>query len=81
MKATAAKWGNSVGVRIPASIASDVGIRPGTEVRVSRDGRSIRIVPFPQRRHTLKALLAGVTKRNMHGETGTGSAVGAEIID
>ena len=81
MKATAAKWGNSIGIRIPASIASDVGIRPGSEVRVTREGRSVRIAPSPQRRHTLKALLAGVTKRNRHGETGTGKAVGAEIID
>jgi antitoxin MazE len=81
MKATAAKWGNSVGIRIPASIASDVGIKPGTEVRVSREGRSVRITSLPQRRHTLKALVAGITKQNRHGETAAGKAVGAEVID
>lgn len=81
MKATAAKWGNSVGVRIPASVASDLGIRPGSELRVTRVGRSIRIVPSTRPRHSLKALLAGISKRNLHGETGMGEAVGAELID
>jgi len=81
VKATAAKWGNSIGVRIPATIAAEVGLKPGSEVKVVREGKSIRLVPAPARRPSLKTLLAGITKENLHGETGTGKAQGAELID
>jgi len=81
MKAKAAVWGNSIGVRLPAALAADVGIKAGTEVAVTREGRALKIVPKPSPRYTLKGLLAGLNKKNLHGETSTGPAVGVEVID
>ncbi|MBI2382778.1 MAG: AbrB/MazE/SpoVT family DNA-binding domain-containing protein [Gammaproteobacteria bacterium] len=81
MKAKVSKWGNSIGVRVPASIAADVGLAPGAEVEIVAEGRAIKIVPFSPRRFTLKALLEGLKKENLHGETSIGRAVGAEVIE
>ncbi|MDR3414825.1 MAG: AbrB/MazE/SpoVT family DNA-binding domain-containing protein [Nevskia sp.] len=81
MKAKASKWGNSIGVRVPAAIAAEVGLRPGTEVRMVTEGNTLRLIPSQPRRYILKELLAGVTKKNLHGETHGGPSVGAEILE
>ena len=84
MKATISKWGNSCGVRIPARLADDLNLAPGSEVEISHEGRPIRIVPVEQAKvpeYSLKDLLAGITKENIHGETLVGGAVGREVIE
>jgi antitoxin MazE len=72
------KWGNSLAVRIPRSIALEAGLAEDSEVALdSVDGgfvvRKLPIVP------TLEELLANVTEENRHGEWDTGAPVGAEV--
>ena len=81
MRAKAAKWGNSIGVRVPASVAAEVGLKPGAEVRVIAEDGTLRMIPVVPRRYSLKKLLAGVTKQNLHGETAGGPSVGAEVFE
>ena len=78
MRVQVQKWGNSLALRIPKPFAEDVGVSEGTVVDVSvADGR-LMAEPVAPRRVRLDDLLHRVTKRNLHGETATGRAVGRE---
>jgi antitoxin MazE len=61
-----AKWGNSLGLRVPRDIAARVGLTEGARVDVeaSDDGRII--ISRSRRRFTLDELLAGMTPAREH---------------
>ncbi len=69
------KWGNSLAVRIPASIAKNAGVRLGVPLHVS--ARHGRIVLEPVT-YDLKSLLQGVTPENTHAEEPMGLSCGHE---
>ena len=78
MRVRVQKWGNSLALRIPKPFAEDAGVSEGTVVDVSvADGR-LTASPIAPRSVRLNDLLRRVTKRNLHGETATGRAVGRE---
>lgn len=82
MEAKVTKWGNSLGVRVPASLAAQVGLKAGSEVNLIAEGRAIKLVPLGvPHRYTLDELLAGVTKANTHPQISTGPDVGREVIE
>jgi antitoxin MazE len=67
-------------VRIPRSLAVEVGVGPGSEVSLSvLDGELIVKPAFPTR-YKLENLLAGITPENLHSAVDTGEPVGVEII-
>jgi len=73
------KWGNSLAVRIPRSVAQDSHMGSGKEVEVVvQDGRIV-IAPVRRRHFTLDDLLKGVTAKNRHSEIATGPAAGREV--
>ncbi len=78
MKTRVQKWGNSLALRIPKSFANEVGLQRETSVEVSLSDGSLVITPVTKPKPTLKQLLTGVTKENLHHEVDTGSAVGNE---
>ena len=43
MKVKVAKWGNSVALRLPKVFADDLGLAPGREVELDRDGTRLTI--------------------------------------
>ncbi|MBM3649885.1 MAG: AbrB/MazE/SpoVT family DNA-binding domain-containing protein [Alphaproteobacteria bacterium] len=61
-----AKWGNSLGLRVPRDIAARVGLTAGARVDLEAldDGRII--VSRSRRRFTLDELLAGMTPDKEH---------------
>jgi antitoxin MazE len=74
------KWGNSLGVRIPRSLAVALGVGPGSEVSLSvLDGELIVKPAFPAR-FRLEDLLAAITPENLHSAVDTGKAVGVETF-
>lgn len=73
------RWGNSLAVRIPRTVALDVALEAGKAVDLSVRSGSIVIKPARPRRHRLADLLKGVTRGNRHGEVSTGHAVGKEL--
>ncbi len=77
MRTRVQKWGNSLAVRIPKPFAEGAGLRPSVEVEVSLEKGAIRLTPV-RPRWQLRQLLSGVTKRNLHAEVESGSAVGRE---
>lgn len=72
------KWGNSLAVRIPRSLAEDTQLSSGKTVNVAIHDGKIVIAPTRQRRFKLNDLLRGVTTQNRHAEIATGNAVGQE---
>ena len=73
------KWGESLALRIPESLANQLGLEPDSPVTVSRRGTELIITPMNRERLTLEDLLAQVTEDNLHGEIDTGPAVGREV--
>jgi antitoxin MazE len=72
------KWGNSLAVRIPKPFVKEARLAYGTLVDLSVDEGRIVIDPRAEPVYSLDDLLRGINKRNLHGEVGTGDAVGRE---
>jgi antitoxin MazE len=80
MEARIAKWGNSLGVRIPKDIAGRLGLEEGARVEIeAEDGRVVISQRRP--RYALKDLLIGMTPKAMHKAFDWGPDVGRESID
>jgi len=77
MRVAVQKWGNSLAVRIPRSLAREVHIERGGEVDLAvEDGR---LVASPvQRQPTLDDLLSQVTDSTLHDEFDWGGPVSKE---
>jgi antitoxin MazE len=73
------KWGNSLALRIPKSIAAEAGLRENAPVDLSLVKGKVVIQPARPGALTLDELLLGVTDENLHAEWHTGPAVGREI--
>jgi antitoxin MazE len=72
------KWGNSLALRIPKSLAVDSRIQQGSVVELSLVEGKLVVVPVRGKAYKLDDLLAGVTDENRHGEIDTGGTVGGE---
>lgn len=79
MRTSVQKWGNSLAIRIPKPLAEDSRLLHGTEVELTVERGRLVAKPLHRPRHTLDALLAGVTPRNRHREIDTGSPLGREL--
>jgi len=77
MKAVVQKWGNSLALRLPKSLAEQVKVRDGSNVELSADADGLLIKPVPAKQK-LKDLLAQITPENLQAEIQTGRAVGRE---
>lgn len=81
MRTKVQKWGNSLAVRIPKSVAIETQIRQDSIVDMTLvDGHIVMKAVESKNRYSLDDLLAGVTEDNLHSETDWGGPVGAEII-
>jgi len=69
------KWGNSLGIRIPKSLALKVGLEEGSEVDLDVEDGHLVIKP---KTAALDELLAQVTPENLHKEVSTGDPQGRE---
>jgi antitoxin MazE len=72
------KWGNSLALRIPQSVAREIGLSQDSSVEISLVDGKLVIAPVIKRKLTLAKLLAQVTDENIHHEVDTGSTVGRE---
>ncbi len=77
MESRVAKWGNSLGVRIPRGIAKAVAIDENTTVNLVVENDYIVI--SKSKSYKLGELLSGIKPKNHHREINTGSPVGEEI--
>jgi antitoxin MazE len=71
------KWGNSLGLRLPKSIAREAQLDEGDTVDVLVDNGTIVIRPS-RPRYTLDELVGGINARNRHDATDWGRPRGRE---
>jgi antitoxin MazE len=76
MDAIIQKWGNSLGVRIPNSIAKDLNLENGSHVEILDEDGKILILPHEKK--SLIEKLAKITTENIHQEISNGLSVGNE---
>ncbi len=85
MKVKLAKWGNSLGLRLPKAAVDAVGLKPGAEVDVTIEGRDLRVrQPLPIAHYRLADLVAEMKRVGPENEPELidwGPDVGSEIID
>ena len=72
-----ARWGNSLGLRLPKSVALEAQIDVGDTVSVSVKNGTIVIRPTHPT-YSLDQLVARITPRNRHAESDWGAPVGLE---
>jgi antitoxin MazE len=75
-----ARWGNSLGLRIPKDIARRAGLREGARVDVEAEGDRIIISPA-RPRYVLADLLKGMTPEAMRQAFDWGPDKGREIVE
>lgn len=80
MQAVLKKWGNSIGVRLPAHILKEVRLTENQPVEVSAKKGAVVIRPLKGRRQTLAKLLTGITPANRHDAEDFGRPVGRERL-
>jgi antitoxin MazE len=80
MKAKIARWGNSLGVRIPRDIASRVGLSEGASVEIEAKNDRI-VLSLSRPRYRLEELLTGVTPRAMRAAYDWGPDKGRESVE
>ena len=80
MQVQVARWGNSLGLRIPKDIALPTGLREGARVDVEAEGDRIIISPVPPR-YVLADLLNGMTPEAMRQAFDWGPDKGRESVE
>ncbi len=73
------KWGHSLAIRIPKSLALNIDIKQDEPVDLSIDNGKLVITPLGNREYLLAELLDKVSAENIHGEVDTGKPLGKEI--
>ena len=73
-----AKWGNSLGLRLPKSVALEAQVGEGDTVDVSVKNGAIVVRP-KRPIYSLKQLVTRITPRNRHNASHWGTPVGDEV--
>jgi antitoxin MazE len=82
MKVKVAKWGNSLGVRLPKSAVAAIGVRAGTELELTVEGGDFRLRSMRKTAaQRLEELLDQIDPKNVPPMVEWGPDVGSEIID
>jgi antitoxin MazE len=87
VKVKVAKWGNSLGLRLPRAAVEAAGLKAGSEVDVTVEGQELRVKPpskVKTSKELLEEMLAEIDRLGPGHEPETvdwGPDVGSEIID
>jgi antitoxin MazE len=77
MEAMVEKWGNSLGVKIPALIVRDLSLKDGSFVDINDMGNGM--IMRQKEKDTLREMLNQINEKNIHGEVETGGPIGNEV--
>ena len=80
MKTTAQKWGNSLAIRVPKSVAEEAGLREKDPVDIEVREGTLIVRPQLRRVYRLEDLLKRITSRNVHHEIDFGGPAGREVL-
>ncbi|MDF0652357.1 MAG: AbrB/MazE/SpoVT family DNA-binding domain-containing protein [Nitrospira sp.] len=79
MKTTAQKWGNSLAIRVPKSVAMQVGLKAQDDLEIEVQDGNVVLKPQLRRVYRLDDLVKRITPKNVHSEIDTGIPIGREI--
>ena len=82
MESILRKWGNSIGLRIPTGLLSELQLSENSAVDLSVEGGRLIVAPKQLKRkwkYSLEELLEGVSPENIHSETDWGDPSGKEV--
>jgi len=74
-----AKWGNSLALRIPKSVAEAARLRQGDTLVLDVEAPGSLRVRKPGQKSSLQELVNRITDENRYGETDWGEPAGGEI--
>ncbi len=77
MRASIAKWGNSLALRLPKKLAEDIGLVEGATVDLRVEGDALVVVPA-RKKYRLSDLLAETKPEARQTETEWGTRRGKE---
>lgn len=77
MKTKIRKWGNSLAVRIPKSLADEMALDEGSQVDLSLNDNGL-VIRSTVTRHDLRQLVKQISKSNRHDEIDPGESIGRE---
>jgi len=77
---TIQKWGNSLGVRIPAAVARAAHFEVDQEVEITADDVGVTVRPLGPRKLTLAEKLAKFDPAKHGGEAMATGRIGAEVF-
>jgi len=80
MRATIRKWGNSAAMRMSAAVMEEARLEIDQPVDVRVEEGRVVIEPLVAPEFTLEALLADVTRDNLHEVEDFGAPVGREAL-
>ncbi|MFN8705317.1 MAG: AbrB/MazE/SpoVT family DNA-binding domain-containing protein [Planctomyces sp.] len=78
---TIQKWGNSLAIRIPQTLAGQLSVEEGAAVDLQVRGGELVIRPIRSKKLSLSDLLKDCRPSQLHGETDFGADVGREVIE
>ena len=78
MKTRVQKWGNSLAIRIPRSLASELRVAKDSQVELSLSRGRMIVRPVPDDGPLLDELLEAITDDNRHEEMDWGPSMGTE---
>lgn len=78
MKTVLQKWGNSLALRIPRTVAAEIAVAEGHAVDLQVSKGRIVVAPVTKKRYELADLIAGMTAKNGHAEVESGKPRGRE---
>jgi antitoxin MazE len=73
------KWGNSLAVRIPRTIAKEARIAEGDQLSLDLAEDGSIVLRSTRRKFRLDQLVSKITPKNRHKETAWGAPAGREI--
>lgn len=79
MKTTAQKWGNSLAIRVPKSVAMQVGLKAQDDLEIEVQDGNVVLKPQLRRVYRLDDLVKRITPKNLHSEIDTGASIGREV--
>ena len=80
MRVSVAKWGNSLGLRVPKELAARFGLREGSRVEIVAEDDRLVLIPA-RSAFTLEELLAGMTPEAMREAFDWGDDRGREQVE
>ena len=78
MRGRVSRWGNSLAIRIPSSVRSEIQLDEGSAVDLTVEDGRLLVTPVVAA-YRLEDLVAGIDDTNCHAETGWGDPIGNEV--